>query len=177
MAATGNKLAYAGSATVACTLTSLASGSTRESNVRSNSTNLNFDDHVAVTFTIASGTPGAGYAVNVYANGSVDGTLWPIVMNGTGAAIATGAGDASFGAIGVPQNVKLVGSYGISTATSSAERTFRTPPFSVAAAFGGALPAAYSIMVENQTGVALSSSTTSTAQLVEVNGIYTTSGN
>ncbi len=76
MAATNNFVGYAGSATLACTQTSLAIGSTRESAVRSNTGSKNFDDLIAVTFTIASGSPSTtGPAVNIYANGSVDGTL------------------------------------------------------------------------------------------------------
>ncbi len=178
ISATKNYEAYSGSATIACTQTSLASGSTRESAVRSNTTALNLDDQIAVTFTIASGSPStAGPSVNIYANGSVDGTLWPILQLTSGATVGTGAGDASVGALGTPPNLKLIGSFGLQTTTSSAERTFRTQPFSVAAAFGGALPSAYSIMLENSTGVAFSTSTATTAQLVELNGIYTTSGN
>jgi hypothetical protein len=178
MAPTSNLIAYLGSESLACTLTSLASGSTRESAVRSNTVNKVFDFLVTLTFTIASGAPStAGPAVNIWANGSVDGTLWPIIQLSSGAVKATGAGDASIGALGAIQNLSLIGSFGIQTTTSSAERTFRTQPFSVSEGFGGVVPPAFSIMIENLTGVALSSSTTSTTQLVEINGIYTTSGN
>jgi hypothetical protein len=178
MAATNNLIGYAGSATIACTQTSLASGSTRESAVRTNTTAKNLDDLVTVTFTLASGSPTTtGPAVNIYANGSVDGTLWPLIQLSSGAPFTSGAGDASVGALGTPPNLRLIGSYGLQTTTTSAERTFRTQPFSVAAAFGGSLPSSYSIMLENSTGVAFSASTTSTAQLLEVQGVYTSSGN
>lgn len=176
--ATNNLTGYAGSATVACTQTSLASGSTRETAVRSNTSAKNLDDMIAVTFTIASGSPSTvSPAVNVYANGSVDGTLWPIIQLSSGATASTGSGDASVGALGTPSNLRLIGSFGLQTTTSSAERTFRTEPFSVASAFGGVIPPAYSVMLENSTGVAFSTSTATTAQLVEVNGVYTSSGN
>lgn len=178
MAATTNLESFSGSATLACSQASLATGSARESAVRSNSTLLNFDDQVAVTFTIGSGTPStSGPAINVYANGSVDGTLWPIIQLSAGGVFATGAGDASVGALGNPPNLRLIASFGLQTTTSSGERTFRTEPASVAQAFGGSLPYAYSLIVENQSGVALSTSTVTTAQLVEVNGIRSTSGN
>ncbi len=175
MSATGNLEAYSGTATIACTQTSLATNSTRESAVRSNTGNKYLDEQVAVTFTIASGSPATNNPqVNVWINGSVDGTLWPIIQLTSGAPFATGTGDVSVGIVGA--NLRLLGAIGIQTTTSSGERTFRSHPFSVAGAFG-AMPAAYSIMVENQTGVAFSSSTATTAQLIEVNGIYTTSGN
>lgn len=133
---------------------------------------------MAITFTIASGTPSTtGPAVNVYANGSVDGTLWPIVQLSSGAPFATGTGDVSVGSLGTPSNLRLIGAFGIQTTTSSAERTFRTEPFSIAQAFGGNVPEAFSFMIENQTGVALSASTATTAQLTDACGIYTTSGN
>lgn len=175
---TKNLEAYAGSATLTCTQTSLASTSCRESAVRSNSSALNFDDQIAVTFTIASGTPStSGPAVNIYANGSIDGSIWPIIQLASGAVQSTGAGDASIGALGSPSNLRLIGSFGLQTTTSSGERTFRTQPFSVAQAFAGNLPQSYSILIENQVGISFSSSTATTTQLVEVNGIYNTAGN
>lgn len=178
MAATKNLIGYASSATLACTQTSLASGSARESGTQSNTTNDYLDYLVQVTFTIASGSPStAAPSFNVYANASVDGSTWPILENSTGGTRQTGGGDAAAGALGNPSNLVLIGVFGLQTTTSSGERTFRTQPFSVAQAFGGSLPPAFSIIVENQTGVALSASTASTTQLVELNGVYTTSGN
>ncbi len=179
MAATSNKIAYAGSSTLACTQTSLASGSTRESGIYTNSSTANVypEVGVAVTFTIASGTPSTtGPAVNIYANGSLDATLWPIIQLSSGATFSTGGGDAAVGALGSPPNVRLIGSFGLQTTTSSGERTFRTQPFPVSAGLG-VVPEALSIMVENSTGVAFSTSTATTTQLVEVVPLYTTSGN
>ncbi len=176
--ATNNLIGYAGSASVACSQASLATTSVRESAVRSNTAAKNFDDLVAITFTIASGSPSTGGAwVNFYVNGSVDGTLWPLVQLSSGAMFTTGTGDGSVGLIAVPNGLRSLGSVVVSTVTSTGERTFRSQPFSVAAAFGDRMPAAYSIMIENSTGVAFSTSTATTAQLVHVNGIYTSSGN
>ncbi len=127
---------------------------------------------------MASGSPATGGpVVNIYANASVDGTLWPIVQLSSGATVATGAGDASVGALATASGPRLIGSFWLQTTTSSGERTFRTQPYSVAAAFGDKLPAAYSIMVENQTGLSFSTATATTAQLIQVNGIFTSSGN
>src|SRR5438105_6731313 len=121
MATTKNLEAFASSATIACTQTSLATGSARESAVRINTSALNLDDLVAVTFTIASGSPStSGPSVNIYANGSVDNTLWPIIQLSTGATFTTGAGDASVGSLGTPSNLRLLGVFGLQTTTSSA---------------------------------------------------------
>lgn len=176
--ATKNLLNYETPGQVACSIASLASGSSRESAVVDNSSALYQDRLISLTFTLASGSPTTnGPYVNIYANGSNDGTLWPIIQLSSAAPFATGGGDASVGAIGAPTNLRLIGSFGLQTSTTSAERTFRTEPMSVAQAFGGVLPPKFSIVVENQTGVAFSSSTTTTTNYLEQQGITTTSGN
>lgn len=183
MAATTNRPMYEGSSSLACTLTSLATGSTRESATVANpSTTGDFDCLVALTFTIITGAPSTtGAYINIYAGAAVGngsgGFLWPILQVAGGGTKATGAGDASFGALGVPPNLALVGSFGIQTTTSNAERTFRTTVYSVAQAFGGNIPPAFSLFVENQMGIALSASTATTAQYLETNGVYSSSGN
>jgi len=178
MSATKNLLNYETPGTIACTMTSLASGSARESATVDNASNKFLEDLVALTFTITSGSPStAGPTVNIYAAGSEDGTLFPRVQLSSGAPFATGAGDGSVGALGSPNNLRLLGSFGLQTTTSNAERTFRTEPFSVAQAFGGVLPTKYSIIVDNQVGVAFSASTETTAQCLQHAPITTTSGN
>lgn len=178
MAATTNRPMYEGGTQLACSIASLASGSSRESATKANpSTTGDFDWLVSLTFTIASGSPSTtNPCVNVYGNGSVDATLWPIIQLSSGATFTTGAGDASVGALSSVPQLRLIGSYLIQTTTSSAERTFRTQPYSVGAGFG-TMPPAFSIVVENQTGVAFSSSTTSTGNYLEINGVYSSSGN
>jgi len=167
---------FEGGAALTCTLTSLATGSTRESATKNNpSTTGDFDYLVSLTFTLLSGSPSTtAPAINVYVGGSVDATLWPIIQLSSGAVKATGAGDASIGALGTPPNLALIGSFGLQTTTTGAERTFRTEAYSVAAAFGGTMPTAFSIFVENQSGVAF---TATTAQYLEINGVYSSSGN
>ncbi len=178
MAATNNLQGYGTSGAIACTMTSLATGSTRESAVFLATTASYLDYLIQLTFTMLSGAPStAGPSVNVYASGSEDGTLWPIISLSSGAPYATGGGDSSVGALGVPPNLRLIGSFGLQTTTTSAERTFRTQPFSVAQAFGGNIPPKFSILVENQTGLSFSTSTLTTATYLEQQGIYTTSGN
>jgi hypothetical protein len=175
---TKNLIGYATPAQVTCSNASLVSGSARESNVINNQSNEYQDTLVSLTFTIASGTPSSnGGFINLYANGSNDGTLWPIIQTSTGTTYTTGQGDASVGALGTPTSLRLIGAFGLTTSTSASERTFRTEPYSVASAFGGNLPPEFSIIVENQAGVAFSTSTVTTANYLEQTGIFTTSGN
>lgn len=181
MAATNNLIVYGGGAALACTMTSLATGSTRESATQANTSNKYFDYLVSLTFTLASGTPStANPCVNVYVSPSDDATLWPRIQLSSGAPFATGAGDASVGALGTGMfggGLTPLGTFAIQTTTTTAERTFRTGTYSIAAACGGVCPPAFSICVENLTGVAFSSSTTTTAQYLEINGVYSSSGN
>jgi hypothetical protein len=179
MAATKNLIAYGAGTQITCSIASLATGTTRESNTVSNTASNFFDCLVSLTFTLASGSPSTASqgAINIYANASVDGTLWPIIMLSNGTVKATGAGDASIGALANPNSLQCIGSFYIQTTTSSAERTFRTPAYSLAQAFNGTLPQAFSIMIENQLGIALSTSTVTTANYLEYEGVYSTSGN
>lgn len=179
MATTSNKIAYLASVQIACTFTSLATGSTRESAVVTNDTTSIdvLDALVSVCLTIASGTPGtASPSVNVYVSASEDGTLWPVLQKSDGTVYASGAGDAAAGALGTPTNLKLIGIISLMTTTSSGERTLRSEPYSVAQAFGGNLPRKWSVFVENQSGVAFSTSTVTTAQYVSYTGVYVTNG-
>jgi hypothetical protein len=178
MAATKNLIAYAASAQLACSIASLATGTSRESATQSNSTNLYFDYGVALTFTIVSGTPtSTGPFVNIYAVGSVDGTIWPIIELSGGTTKTLGGGDASVGALSVPNQLSLIGQFAFQSTGSGAERTFRTEMYSVASGFNGVCPEAFSIVIENQTGIAFSASTVTTANYLDITGIYTTSGN
>jgi hypothetical protein len=177
MAATNNLIAYGTGTQIACSIASLATGSTWESAVQSNAVNGYFDYMVALTFTLASGSPAlTGPVVNVYA-AAADGALYPIIQLSNGTTKTLGGGDSSTGALSAPNQLMLIGQFAIQTTTSAAERTFRTLPFSVRSPFNGVCPKSFSILVENQTGVAFSSSTLTSANYLEVTGIYTTSGN
>ncbi len=130
---------------------------------------------MSLTFTIASGTPtSSGAYVNVYVAGTEDGTNWPITQKSDGTVYATGAGDGAAGAIGQPTNLRQIGTVAVMTTTSSAERTLRSQPIPVEAGFAGVLPRKWSIFVENQTGVAFSTSTATTAQYLSYTAEYTT---
>lgn len=175
--ATQKKLNYATPGQLTCTLASLASGSARESQVQTN-TLSGFDDYeIVVTFTLASGSPSTNNpCVNIYASGSMDNSLWPKIQLSSGAPYITGGGDSSVGALGSVGGLRFLGTFALQTTTSSGERTFTTEPMSVASAFYGTMPEAFSIIVENQSGVAFSSSTTTTAEYVQATPLYTTYG-
>lgn len=177
MAATKNLENFETAGAVTCTMTSLATGSSRESAVIDNSSNLYLDDSIQVTFTIASGSPStSGAALYVYVAYSTDGTIFPKIQLSNGTTFQSGAGDGAVGALGVPSNLRQIGSFTLQSTTSTGERTFTTEPMSIMAVLGY-LPKKYSIVVENQLGVALSSSTTTTAQNLEHSPLSTTSGN
>jgi hypothetical protein len=147
---------------ITCTLASLASSATagRESTVIDNTTNLFLDVLVSLTVKLQAGTPANDKAVYVYAYGTVnDGTDY---TDG-----ATGS-DAAFTPTD-PPNVRLIG---VISAPASAG-TYKGGPFSVAAAFGGVLPAKWGIVVRNYTGIALSATEGDHKKLYQ--GVYATS--
>lgn len=174
---TKNLMGYESNNAITSGIAALATGSARETDVIDNSAAFLLDRPVSITFTIASGSPStAGPYVNVYAAASFNGTRFPVIQKSDGTPFTTGSGNASVGALGTPCGLRLIGTIALQTTTSNAERTFRAGPFSIAGAFSGNMPKKVSIVIENQVGVAFSTSTTSTANLVEEDGLETTSG-
>ncbi len=173
MSTTTFKEALDASTQIACTTTSLATASSRGSASVDNSTNLYADALVTVVITIASGTPtAAGAFVNVYVFGSEDGTNFGTINSATAGTPGT---DGAFGALtATPNLIGPVAQVAAVTATSSGERTFRSQPIPLAQAFGGSLPRKWGLLIENQTGLAFSTSTTTTAQYVSYSGVYGT---
>lgn len=129
---------------VTVTLASLANASARASNAIDNTSNL-YDD-VLFQLYVKSGASGvtATGVVNVYAAGSTDGgTTYAEGATGSDAAITLTS----------PPNVKLIGQINVVANAT----TYKSEPFSVAAAFNGILPQKFVIIVENQSGGALDS--------------------
>jgi len=126
-------------ANITITLASLGSGAARESAAVDNTSSLYL--YAMVYLAIKVGTVSGTKAVNVYGAGSADGTNYTDNATGADAAITLSS----------PTNLKLIAV--IATPTSSA--TYKYVIGSVAQAFGGVLPAKFSIIVENQTGAAL----------------------
>ena len=116
----------------------LANNGARESTVVDNTSDL-FQD-VLVQIQIKSGASATSTSglVNVYAYGTVDGgTTYPDNVTGSDAAIT----------LVVPTNLRLIGQLNV-VANST---TYKSMPMSVAAAFGGIMPAKWGIVIENKT--------------------------
>lgn len=130
---------------ITCTITSLTSGSFRQSTAVDNTTNLFLDAFVQVKVkTGASATNAAGY-IQVFAYGSADGgTDYSDGVTGT---------DGAFTATN-PPNLRLIG---IINAVANST-TYVGGPFSVAAAFGGILPDHWGIVIDNESGSTLDAS-------------------
>lgn len=125
--------------TITITLASLANNGARESTAIDNTSNLFLDAQVGGKVKSgASGTLATGQ-VNVYAYGSADGgTTYSDSATGSDAAIT----------LTVPPNARLIGMINVVANAT----TYEFGPFSVAAAFGGVLPAFWGIIIENKTG-------------------------
>lgn len=151
------KMKYGAEAvTVACTLTSLASGSARESAAVDNSINLYLDALVKVKVKFANTVLTGDKRVYIYAAGTVDASLpeWPDAVTGADAAITLDS----------PTQLKLIG------AVEAAQNlTRKSEPMSVAQAFGGILPVNWSIVILNSSGAALTA--TASDHTVEYQGI------
>jgi hypothetical protein len=132
------KTAYGGSYTaITITLTSLTNNSQRQSTAVDNTSNLYLDALVFLQIKSAASGPAAGNSVNVYAYGSVDGgATYGDTVTGTDGSVT----------LTIPPNLRLIGVMNM-VATST---TYQAGPFSVAAAFGGVLPAKWGIVVENK---------------------------
>ena len=143
--------------TITVTLASLTTGSYRQSTVVDNTSNL-FQDVLLMlkVKTGGSGTSAVG-VVNVWVYATVD--------NGTTYTDGASGSDGSFTPTS-PSNLRFVGQLN-AVANST---TYTGGPWSVAAAFGGVMPAKWGIVVQNSTGGTLDSTEGNHAKLYQ--GIY-----
>jgi len=125
---------------ITITLASLAPDTTRSSAAIDNTTNLYLDALVQVTVKTGTSAIPDSDVVNIYAYGSTDGgTTYP---EGTGVdAVIT---------LTAPTQLHLIGQMNCVANTT----TYKSEPFSVAAAFNGVLPAFWGIAVQYQTNPA-----------------------
>lgn len=157
------KTAYGAEAqAITCTLASLASSATagREATAIDNTSNLWLDALVALVVKTGAITPGNDKAVYVYVAATIDAATptWPDKFTGADAAITFDS----------PVNVRLLGVINAPLASA----TYKGGPWSVAAAFGGALPEKWSIAVRNYTGGALDSTEGNHKKIYQ--GVYAT---
>ncbi len=159
----GNLLGKYGTSnqTITLTIASLANAGQRQSTVVDNTSNLFLDALVFLKIkSAASSTVATGY-VNVYAFGTADG--------GTTYSENAGATDAGI-TLTVPPNVRLIGVVNVVANAT----TYYSALMSVAAAFGGALPDHWGIIIENKTGATLDATGGNHAALYQgIFGSYT----
>ena len=142
--ATINQLYGTTNQSITCTITSLGSGSARESTAVVNTANLFMDVKLQVKIkTNAAGTSATG-AVNVFAYATADdGTTYSGGATGTDAAYTANKDQLIF----------------LGSIPAVANATTYVGLFSLARAFGyGGIPAKWGIVVDNQSGSALDAS-------------------
>lgn len=121
---------------LACTLAGLSGNSARQSAAINNSVALFVD--ILVSLVVSTSANGNNDRVVLYAAGSVDG----------GTTYTEGANGAD-GSLSIPSAGTVLKPLGI-VLVPFAFNTYRGGPFSLAAAFGGVLPAFVSVVVFNE---------------------------
>lgn len=132
--------------TITITPGALASGSARQSASVNTDTALNVNDYrIMVKPTLSTGTISGAKAVFVWVKTSTDGTDWDGNATATDSAITLdNPNQFALGCV-IP---------------FTAQSVARGASFSLRAACGGSLPKTWGIIIENQTGIAFSSSIT-----------------
>lgn len=128
-----------------------------------NSSDLYLDALVMLwAMTNATTAPTGSPYVAAYVYGSSDGTTFP--DNVSGAESTTALDNLA--------NVKLLGVLTMRTAISALDKA---GPFSVAAAFGGTLPAKWGVILVNSSGQALAAGNSASTNGLTWTGVYATS--
>lgn len=129
--------------TITISLASVTSGSSRESTLIDNTTNLFLDALVQAKVKTGAGALSGDKAVYIYAWGTADTSTptYPDTVTGTDAAITVNS----------PTQLKLLGTIWCAASSTS----YISEPFSVASLFGGNLPAKWGLVVTNSTGATL----------------------
>jgi hypothetical protein len=153
------KIEYGASTSITATsLASVASGSAASGAAVDNSTNKYLDAVLSGAIALAAGTPSGDKCINIWIYGSEDGTNFGDNAAGTDAAVTMRS----------PSNLR--GPFVLSTPDAGG-LTYKIPPLSVAAFFGGlGLPRKWGVVVENKSGVALAASGSS----LTYSGVYET---
>jgi hypothetical protein len=138
------KSLFGGLNAITCTIASLASGAAQGSVAVDNSSNQYLDAQLTLLIAVAAGSPSGSKVINIYGYRSVDGTNFDDPAPGTDGAITVGS----------PTNLILLESINVPTGG----KTYSKQIASLAAKFGGVLPIKWGLVIENQTGVALSGS-------------------
>lgn len=141
-------ISYGTSAALTMTLASLASDTNliagRQSTTIDNTSDTAIDAHVG-GFISTGTSPTASKQIEVWAFGSYDGTTY-----GAGA----GASDANFSPTGEKTQMSLLK---VIPTDSTSNHKYEWGPYSIAQAFGGAMPKKWGIFIVHNTGVNLNS--------------------
>lgn len=149
----------AAAAAITIDVDSLADGGYRCSAVVDNSANLYLD--AQINLSIQVGAVAADGTISIFAYGGADGTtIYDGGLNGADETITWGTTPSTSSVEGFNQ-LKLLGV--ISVDTTDDNNDIEAMIGSVAAAFGGVLPARWGIVVLNETGVALHATGTNNA--------------
>ena len=146
------KQAYAASVSFALDLhaTQMITAAARESDYVSNVTDAYIDVIGQLKIKLSTtGAPASDKQVNVYAYGgeTTSTGAWSFTDNATGTNAQV--------TLRSPTNFRLVQT--IQTPDAS-DVAYRSPPFSIAAAFGGVMPRHWGVVVENRTNIQFASS-------------------
>lgn len=145
-------IAYNASASITCTLASLASSATfvagRASAAYDNTSNLDLDVLLSGKVTVGT-TPTVNTEIHIDVLGMLDDSTWPDVFDGTDSAETVTSAGMSKGYLRRAATL-------IVDATTS-DRTYNFGPISVAQLFGGTLPPKFQVFVTHNTGVNLNS--------------------
>lgn len=149
-------IAYASAATVTISPASVADGGYRSSDAIDNATSVKYIDAL-VGGIVRIGAVAADGTIAIYAYGSYDGTEYTAGVSGADVTITWG----TTGSTGVDGylNLPLLGV--VSVDTTDDDDYVRWGPYSVAQAFGGALPPKWGIVIKNATGTAFHATQTS----------------
>lgn len=148
---------YGSHAAMSITLNALGSNAAREASFVQNTSGA-LDAHVFLTVASGTSAVSATGVVNVYAYASInDGGNYTGGATGTDAAITLTS----------PPAPPLIGVLPV-LATSV---VYNGGPYSVASAFGGALPERWGVVVQNQSGFALRTNTSNAVVYQEISGL------
>lgn len=143
-----NKASYGTLTSATLTIASLANGAARESLKVDNTSTCFMDLLVAIEAVLAAGSPAGAAALNVYLVPSPDGSLWPSPATGADSSITFTSANPVAG--------HLIGSIPVAAGGATVKGVFGT-----VLAFDNklVLPPYFSFVIENQSGVVLTTCT------------------
>jgi hypothetical protein len=157
---------YASASDISITLASLASDTNllagQESSAVDNTVNKYRDYWVSGKITTGT-SPTASRQIEVWAVGSIDGTLWPDVFDGTNSAETISSSSIKASVCRFVANMAT---------TSTSNVNYEFGPVLLSSVFGGDIPPKWVLFVTHNTGVALNA--TSANHYIRLQPVYDT---